>query len=194
MSDQATIHLNYKELSRLVKPNDLLYLDDGKIILLVIDCQLEQILCEVKGGGELGSYRNVKLPSGKHEHMPVLSTQDTEDLMGMLGKHKFDYVAIPYAIRKRDLTTVKDALGFNGSHVHLLAKIDTVESIHNFEEIIKSADGVIINRVELGLEMQAEKLMIAQKWMVDRACQEGKPIFVQSQVLESMISEPAAHR
>lgn len=53
-----------------------------------------------------------------------------------------------------------------------------MESVHNFEEIIKSADGVIINRVELSLEMHAEKLVLAQKWMVDRACQEGKPCFV----------------
>lgn len=61
-----------------------------------------------------------------------------------------------------------------------MAKIDTVESIHNFEDIIKSADGVIINRIELGLEMNAEKLVLAQKWMADRCSQEGKPCFVQS--------------
>lgn len=60
--------------------------------------------------------------------------------------------------------------------------------------MIKTADGIIINRVELGLEMHPEKLILAQKWMVDRATQEGKPIFVQSQVLESMIKEGAAHR
>ena len=90
-------------------------------------------------------------------------------------------MAIPYTVRKRDLTQVKEALGqAYGAHVQLLAKIDTVESIHNFEEIIKTADGVIINRVDLGLEMAAEKLMLAQKWMIDRACQEGKPVFVQS--------------
>jgi len=100
--------------------------------------------------------------------------------MGFAIKNKFDYVSIPYAVRKRDITTVKDTLGYAGSHIQLLAKIDTVESIHNFEELIKAADGVIINRVELGLEMHAEKLFLAQKWMTDRACQEGKPCFVQS--------------
>jgi pyruvate kinase len=85
-------------------------------------------------------------------------------------------------------------LGSHGSNIHLLAKIDTVESIHSFEELIKTADGIIINRVELSLEMHPEKLILAQKWMVDRATQEGKPIFVQSQVLESMVQEGAAHR
>jgi pyruvate kinase len=62
----------------------------------------------------------------------------------------------------------------------VLAKIDTVESLHNFEELIKSADGIIINRVEIALELPAEKLMLAQKWMIDRAVQEGKPVFIQS--------------
>jgi len=60
-------------------------------------------------------------------------------------------------------------LGPNGSHISILAKIDTVESLHNFEEIIRTADGVIINRVELSLELPPEKLMLAQKWMIDRA-------------------------
>jgi pyruvate kinase len=76
---------------------------------------------------------------------------------------------VPYAVRKRDITLVKDALGPNGSHIQILAKIDTVEAIHSFNELIQAADGVIINRVELGLEMHAEKLVLAQKWMVDRA-------------------------
>lgn len=98
--------------------------------------------------------------------------------MSLIPKQKCDYIAIPYAVRKRDITFVRDTLGFAGSHIQLLAKIDTVESIHNFEELIKTADGVIINRVELGLEVNAEKMIIAQKWMVDRACQEGKPVFI----------------
>lgn len=113
----------------------------------------------------------------------------------MVQSGELHYVAIPYTVRKRDITQVKEALGqAYGAHVQLLAKIDTVESIHNFEELIKTADGIIINRVDLGLEMAAEKLMLAQKWMIDRACQEGKPVFVQSQVLESMIQEASAHR
>ena len=81
-------------------------------------------------------------------------------------------------MRKRDITTIREILGVRGAQVQLIAKIDTIESIHNFEELIKSADGVIINRVELSQEMHAEKLIIAQKWIVDRCCKEGKPCFV----------------
>lgn len=60
-------------------------------------------------------------------------------------------------------------MGPAGAHIQILAKIDTVDSLHNFEELVKIADGIIINRVEIGLELPAEKLMLAQKWMIDRA-------------------------
>ena len=73
----------------------------------------------------------------------------------------FDFVAVPYAVRKKDIQHIKDVLGPNGSHIQILAKIDTVESLHNFEEIIKSADGIIMNRIELSLELAPEKLMLA---------------------------------
>lgn len=72
-SDAAVIHCSYRELPRLVKPNDIIYLDDGKIILLVNECERDGIKCEVKAGGILGDKRNIKLPSGKHEHMPILT-------------------------------------------------------------------------------------------------------------------------
>lgn len=80
-SDAKTLHCNYKELPRLVKPNDLLYLDDGKIILLVSECEMEGIKCEVKGGGILTGNRSIKLPSGRHEHLPVLTLEDQEELI-----------------------------------------------------------------------------------------------------------------
>ena len=73
----------------------------------------------------------------------------------------FDYICVPYAIRKKDIQHVRDVLGPKGAHIQILAKIDTVESLHNFEELVKAADGIIINRVELGLELPAEKLMLA---------------------------------
>ena len=156
------VHVNFRELPRLVKPNDLLYIDDGKLVLLVIDCSTEAVICEVKQGGLLGSNKSIKLPAGKHEHMPVMQIQDQEDLLSMVQSGELHYVAIPYTVRKRDLTQVKETLGTAyGAHVQLLAKIDTVESIHNFEELIKTADGIVINRVDLGLEMAAEKLMLA---------------------------------
>jgi pyruvate kinase len=78
-------------------------------------------------------------------------------------------VVVPYAIRKKDIQQVKDVLGPSGAHIHILAKIDTVEALHNFEELIKCADGVVLSRVDMGLELPPEKLMLAQKWIINRA-------------------------
>ena len=162
-SDGTRINItNCRDLPRLVKPNDLIYVDDGKIILLVNECDINGVKCEVKAGGFLGSFKGVKLPTGKQEHLPVVTPQDLDDIASLIpNKSRIDYIALPYAIRKRDITNVRDTLGPSGAHIQILAKIDTVESIHNFEELIKTADGIIINRVELGLEMHAEKLMLA---------------------------------
>jgi pyruvate kinase len=73
-SDAVRINVvNCRDLPRLVKPNDILYLDDGKIILLVNECDLNGVRCEVKTGGFLGPFKNVKLPTGKQEHLPIMS-------------------------------------------------------------------------------------------------------------------------
>ena len=71
-------------------------------------------------------------------------------------------------MRKKDITHVRNVLGPAGAHIQILAKINAVECLHNFEEIVKAADGIILNRAELGLELPPEKLMLAQKWMIDR--------------------------
>ena len=82
---------------------------------------------------------------------------------------------------------MKDVLGPAGAHISVLAKINTMEALRNFEELVQNSDGIVLSRSELALELAPEKLMIAQKWMIDKAGSEGKPILLESQILESMI-------
>lgn len=103
-SDAIAIVCNSREVPRLVKPNDLIYVDDGKIVLLVLECEQGRVKCEVKQAGVLGSYKSLKLPSGKQEHLPILTHHDSVDLTKVLPMNKCDYIAVPYAIRKRDIT------------------------------------------------------------------------------------------
>lgn len=93
--------------------------------------------------------------------MPVLHALDEADLVNYAIKQGFDIVSLPYAVRKKDVQYVRDMMGPAGHHIQVYAKIDTIESLHNFEELVKAADGIIINRVELGLELPPEKLMLA---------------------------------
>ena len=90
-------------MPRAVKPNDIVYIDDGKIICLVTDCDQKGISVEIKGGGYLKSKRAIKIPGGKHEKMPILQPIDIVDLLNIAIKHNFDVVCIPYTIRKADI-------------------------------------------------------------------------------------------
>lgn len=83
-------------------------------------------------------------------------------------------------MRKNDIQHIRDVLGPAGAHIHILAKINTVEALRNFEELVQSSDGIVLNRAELSLELPAEKLMLAQKWMIDKAGADGKPIFLET--------------
>ena len=73
----------------------------------------------------------------------------------------FDFIVLPYALRKNDIQHIKDVLGPAGAHIHILAKVNTIEALRNFEELVQSADGIVLNRAELSLELPAEKLMLA---------------------------------
>lgn len=87
--------------------------------------------------------------------MPILNALDGGNIIDC------DFISVPYAIRKKDIQYVRDYLGPARSHIQVFAKIDTVESLHNFEELVKAADGIVIDRVELSVELPAEKLMLA---------------------------------
>lgn len=90
-SDGVRINLTSREVPRLVKPNDIIYMDDGKIILLVLDCDITGVRCEVKAGGILGSNKVVKLPTGKQELLPILTDKDFEDIITLLPmQSKYD--------------------------------------------------------------------------------------------------------
>lgn len=92
----------------------------------------------------------------------------------------FDYISIGYTTKAADIQYIKDVLGPKGAHINVLAKIDNLESLHRFEELLRVADGIIIDRVELGLELPPEKMFLAQRWIINRTNNEGKPIFIQS--------------
>jgi len=100
-----------------------------------------------------------------------------------------DYLCVPFTASGADIQKVRDTLGAAGQNINIMAKIDTVAGIENFEDILSQSDGVIIQRNELSWELPSEKLMVAQKWMIQQCNKKAKLVMLQSQVLETMISE-----
>lgn len=113
---------------------------------------------------------------------------DKINIKEIAGKYKFDYLVVPQVQSGRDIQEVKLMLGAELEHIQVVAKIDTREGVENFAGIIKQADGVVLLRNELAMEIEPEKLMIAQKWMTQTANLASIPVFLQSQVLESMVT------
>ena len=108
--------------------------------------------------------------------------------MDIAIKHSFDYLTLPSVMTGRDLQEIRLNLGPDAEHMQVIAKIDSLDAVQNFNSILKHADGIIILRDELLMELEPEKLVLAQKWMTQTANTASVPVFLQSQVLESMIN------
>jgi len=133
---------------------------------------------EIKIGGTIRSHCNVKFVSGKHNHLPVMTKNDLTDISAISQLVAVDFLAIPFTIFGDDLAQVRKTLGPHGAHVKLLAKIDTLEGVQNYQKILPYADGAIFVRNEIQWEMQSEKLMLAQKWAIQQANSSAKPIML----------------
>jgi pyruvate kinase len=187
ISDNKTFYANCDIIQRYLKPNDVVYIDDGKVIGVVLEVTNEGCLFEVKLGGVVKSFSQLRFVGGKHAGLPILHQKDIEDLTQISKVIPIDFIAMPFASNGEGIQKVRDIFGENGKQIAIIAKIDTIHGIENFDMILEKADGIIIQRNELQWEIPAEKLMIAQKFAIQQANKAAKFAMIQSQVLESMM-------
>ncbi len=180
-----------REIAKLLQLDDTVFIDDGNVVGTVIDLDpgSGSATIEVKGGAELSGHKLIRLTGDKHTKLPCITRKDEADLIGLAINHNFDFVSVGYTTRAADIQYVKDVLGPRGAHINVLAKIDNLESLHKFEELLAISDGIVLDRVELGLELPPEKMYLAQRFAIQRTNKEGKPIFIQSQLLDSMMTK-----
>ena len=173
-----------------MRDEDVVFLgEDGQISGQVVEIARTSFIVQIKSGGTLEPGTHVvKIPGNRIQQLPVLTFEDRVDFREILAKNSFDYISIPNVQTGRDIQELKLLIGPEHNHIQLIAKIDTIEAVNNFENILKQADGVILLRNELGMELTPEKLNLAQKWMVQTANSASVPVFLQSQVLEAMVS------
>lgn len=166
------------EVPAVVRPEDYIWIGEEGLSAVVIEVARTSFTVKVTGQGQLraGQSYLVKIPGIRIQSLPMLAFDDRFDFRDHL-KH-FDYISLPNVQSARDLKEVKLSLSDECKHVRLFAKIDTIEALQNYENILKQADGIIIVRNELGIELSPEKLCLAQKWMVQLANQASVPIFL----------------
>jgi len=195
VGDANLVSVDYAGLPRSVRPGFRILLDDGNLELRVEDVQGEQVHTRVVLGGLLKPHKGVNLP-GAHVDIPALTPKDEEDLTFGLSQG-VDMVAISFVRTADDVLTVRQAiarLAPKQIHTPIIAKLERPEALDNLEGIIEAADGVMVARGDLGVEMSPEAVPMAQKRIIESANRHAKIVITATQMLDSMIVNPRPTR
>jgi pyruvate kinase len=179
------IPCQYTALADDVRPGDRLLLDDGKFELTVTSVQGEDIACQVIFGGELKNHKGMNLP-GVQVSCPSMTEKDRADALFAL-RLGVDYLALSFVRKAEDVSELRRLISENGCDTHIIAKIEKPEALSNAQAIIQAADAIMIARGDLGVELNAEDVPVAQHQLIRRARALNKPVIVATQMLESMV-------
>jgi pyruvate kinase len=188
----AVVSTTFKRLPREVHRGDRILLADGLIELRVLAVRGPSVTCEVINGGELGQHKGINLP-GLGLRLPALTPKDREDLAFAL-RHSANYIAISFIRRAKDVLDAKAAIRRAGKDTPVIAKLEKPEAIENLDEILRQADGVMVARGDLGVEMNPETVPVVQKEIIRKACEARRPVITATQMLESMTQNPRPTR
>lgn len=186
------IDVNYPNLTKDVAIGNRILLDDGKLALRVEQIVAEDVVTKVLVSGKLSSRKRVSLPDSI-VNLPSLTEQDISDIeFGV--KQNIDFIAASFVRKAEDVLTIRRILEDKGSDQAIIAKIENRQGVENLDEILKTADGLMVARGDLGVEMPAEEVPVIQKKIIRAANRVGKPVITATQMLESMISSPTPTR
>ena len=193
LGDSTKVSINYKELYKDLSIGSKILINDGLIELEVIEFIDKDIKCKILNGGELSNTKSVNVPN-LVLHLPSITEKDISDVKFGVEQN-FDYIAASFVRKPEDILAIKDILEQNnGSHIKVIAKIENREGIDNFKEILKVADGIMVARGDLGVEIPIEEVPIVQKRFIKQTYRAGKPVITATQMLESMIKNPRPTR
>jgi len=188
----ALISTDFPALAREVEPGARVLLSDGRIELKVLAIHGDDVECEVLNGGTLAEQQGINLP-GAAVAIPALTAKDKLDLEFGL-KHGVDAVALSFVRSADDIRMAQSLMREFGKSVPIVAKLEKPQAIERLEEILEVADGVMIARGDLGVELPPERVPVIQKRVIERAGTWRKPVITATQMLESMTENPRPTR
>lgn len=192
LGDDKRVSINYPLFVKEVKVGDPVLLHDGKKKLEVIEIKGNDVICKVIIGGEIKDKRGVNLP-GSDLSVKSITDKDRKDIEFGL-KNNVDFFALSFVRRPEDITELREILNQAKSEARIIAKIETPQALRNIDEIIKLANGIMIARGDLAIEIPAEDVPLTQKMLIKKCNEAGKPVITATQMLESMIKSPVPTR
>lgn len=190
--DEARVSVSYPGIVYDVHPGMKILLDDGLIVLDVQEVTECEVRCLVQAGGELSNRKGVNIP-GVILDLPFMSEKDEEDI-NFAVDHDMDFIAASFVRRAADVLAIRAILEERRSRIQIIAKIENQESVDSLEQILAVADGVMVARGDLGVEIPAEDVPLVQKMIISKCNALGKPVITATQMLESMIRNPRPTR
>lgn len=186
------IPIDYPNLAKDASEGNKILMDDGLLELKIVKKNEDSVVAKVEVGGELKSRKGVNLPDVKIS-MPSLTEKDIKDL-GHAIKEDVDYLAMSFVRSANDIQEVISRVRAAGSQAAIIAKIEKPEAVKVIDEIIEEANGIMVARGDLGIEIASERVPMVQKNIIERCRKAGKPVITATQMLDSMIHNPRATR
>ena len=190
--DENRVSVNYPHFAKEVSKGHAVFLHDGRKQLEVLEVKGNDVICKVIVGGDIKGRRGVNLP---HSNLSISSMTDKDRADVEFGiKNKVDFVALSFVRRPSDIQELRKILDARKCKAKIIAKIETPQALANIDEILKLTDGVMIARGDLAIEIPAENVPVAQKMLITKCNDLGKPVITATQMLESMIKSPVPTR
>ena len=191
--DEHKVAITYEELYKDVKPGGKILIDDGLIGLEIEKIEGKDIICRVLNGGELGERKGVNVPYVK-VNLPGITEQDKKDILFGI-EQGFDYVAASFVRNAQVIRDIRKLLDENGgSDIGIIAKIENAEGVDNIDSIIQEADGIMVARGDLGVEIPASQVPHIQKRIIQKCNENYALVITATQMLDSMIRNPRPTR
>ena len=192
LGNNEKVTITYKGLKDDINVGTTILIDDGLIEMVVDEINETDIICSVVNGGPISNHKCVNIP-GAALSMPYISDVDRSDIMFGCDMD-FDFLAASFVRCKEDILEVRKIIEEHGSHMKIIAKIENMQGIRNLDEILEAADGIMVARGDMGVEIPMEEVPIVQKQMIKKAEALGKHVITATQMLESMIKNPRPTR
>ncbi|MDO5135881.1 MAG: pyruvate kinase [Eubacteriales bacterium] len=190
---QERVSVSYKNLYKDVKAGDHILIDDGLIDMEVQEVTEGEIACKVVNSGQVSDRKGVNVP-GVELNMEFISKKDREDLLFGI-QEDFDFVAASFTRTAEDVKAIRRLLDENGgAGINIIAKIENQQGVDNIDAIIQAADGIMIARGDMGVEIPLEHVPIIQQRIIRKVYQAGKQVITATQMLDSMMSHPRPTR